>query len=373
MAGMTDKNYYEILEVEQSATTEEIRKAFQTKARKLHPDVNKEPDAEERFKEISEAYAVLSDDDKRKRYDAMRAGNPFASGYGSTTSTSGGYRPSSYGDPFGDSFAGWGWPFPDIGSWTSTTTRSRSYNPRPGADIDYEINLDDAAATTGTRQKFTYQRYVSCASCGGAGSVQAKEASVCPTCGGRGSISVDLSSLLGLGVFSTQCPECEGSGKVVVDPCSTCGGTGRVLSASEIEIDVPAGAHDGDELRNAGMGNAGTNGSEAGDFVTHVCIASERLTARQRMGFHTIGYILPFIVLGLILNTLSHMLWFIVISLGIGLFQALSEGIRFNKGWSRNALRAIASGVPSGLFLAFFVNGMYSCSSALVGHLILRG
>ena len=137
MASMNDKDYYAILGVEKDASTDDIRKAFQQKARKLHPDINKEPDAEERFKEVSEAYAVLSDPDKRKRYDALRSGNPFA-GYGSSPSQQGGYS-----DPFGFGGGPFGWgPF---GNATSRR-RSRAYRPRAGADVVYELTVDAKTA-----------------------------------------------------------------------------------------------------------------------------------------------------------------------------------------------------------------------------------
>ena len=221
MASMNDKDYYAILGVEKDASTEEIRKAFQQKARKLHPDVNKAPDAEERFKEVSEAYAVLSDPDKRKRYDAMRSGNPFAGGYGGAASSQGGYA-----DPFAGSPFGWG-PF----GGAASRRRSRAYNPRSGDDVIFDLTVDAATAAKGTRRGVTYQRYVSCSSCHGSGSVKSEHSETCPTCGGRGSITVDTGLF---GVMVMTCPECEGTGRVVADPCSACGGTGRTLSASEV-------------------------------------------------------------------------------------------------------------------------------------------
>ena len=140
MSAMTDKNYYEILGVSSDATTEEIRKAFQKKARTLHPDVNKAPDAEEKFKEVSEAYAVLSDEDKRRRYDAMRSGAPFM---GSSTSSA----PQS---PFGGGFGGYGGMpfggFGGFGGFGAQRGRATAYNPRSGADVVYDIELDSKTA-----------------------------------------------------------------------------------------------------------------------------------------------------------------------------------------------------------------------------------
>ena len=363
MASMNDKDYYAILEVAHDATTEDIRKAFQKKARKLHPDVNKAPDAEERFKEVSEAYAVLSDDDKRRRYDAMRSGNPFAAsgGYGSPS--------QPQGDPFaGDPF-GWGFPFGGMGGYGSArqTKRSRSYNPQAGGDVVYQLDLDVENAKKGCRRGLTYQRYVSCEACHGAGSVHADHAKTCPTCGGSGHISVDLSSLFGIGTMNMVCPECEGTGRVVADPCDACGGTGRVLSASEVVIDIPAGSHDGDTVRIKGMGNAGTNGSAAGDFVCRVGVAAERLGPRQAQGFQMMGFALPFLVLGLIANVLAQLAVIIVVPLAIGLWLVASGGGLLHHGgmWWRNAGKNVVNGFMNGATVAVFVTLMVSCMSGL--------
>ena len=155
---MNEKDYYAILGVDKDATTDDIRRAFQKKARKLHPDVNKDPGAEERFKEVSEAYAVLSDDAKRRRYDALRSGSPFA-GYASPAgSAGGGYG----GSPFGDFPFGWGFPFG--GGYGrgrgEPSARSRAYNPRAGADVSVRLDLDGDVAARGVRRGVTYQRYV---------------------------------------------------------------------------------------------------------------------------------------------------------------------------------------------------------------------
>lgn len=346
MAAMNEKDYYAILEVEQDATTEQIRKAFQQKARKLHPDVNKEPDAEERFKEVSEAYAVLSDDDKRRRYDAMRSGSPFGGvpgGYGNPAGTAGS---GSYGDPFG-----WGFPFGGSYDGRRTTTRSRSYNPKAGSDIIYDITLDDETATKGARRGISYQRYAPCEVCHGHGSVEHTHAVTCPTCGGTGHMTVDLSSLFGFGVVEMTCPECEGTGRVVEDPCTSCGGSGRVLTASEVVVDIPAGSHDGATVNVKGMGNAGTNGKESGDFICRVMLPAERLTERQSTGLGIIGFALPFIIMGII-NTGWHFNMIMgCLLVAFGAMQLLNDGVSGNRYWLRNAAKAIGNGVVRSLIL----------------------
>jgi len=360
MASMNDKDYYAILEVSRDASTDEIRKAFQTKARKLHPDVNKAPDAEEKFKEVSEAYAVLSDPDKRKRYDAMRSGNPFsASPYAGSGPSQGGY-PGAGSDPFG-----WGFPFGGYTTRQSRRTQSRSYNPRAGSDVVYDLTVEADVAKVGTRRGVTYQRYDACGVCHGSGSVEAGHAETCPTCKGTGHISVDLSSIFGFGVMEMECPECEGTGRVVADPCTNCGGSGRVLSASEVVVDVPADSHDGDEVRIKGMGNAGTNGSGSGDFVCRVCVPEERLTAEQTNGFHLLGFDVPFVVLGIVAGVLSSMSVFVALIAVLGVFMSFRGGIRHDARWWRNAGAAVMGGATNGLILAFLVVGMFSCSSGL--------
>lgn len=362
MASMNEKDYYAILGVSSDATTDEIRKAFQQKARTLHPDVNKEPDAEERFKEVSEAYAVLSDDSKRRRYDAMRSGAPFAGGYSS--SPYGGYT-SQQGDPFEGSPFGWGFPF----GTTTRRTSSRAYHPKAGADIVYDITVDEKVAAEGARRGVTYQRYATCDHCHGKGSVESAHAETCPTCGGSGHMVVDLSSLFGFGVMDMTCPECEGTGKVIANPCEVCGGSGRVLTASEVVIDIPADSHDGDEVRLAGMGNAGTNGSTTGDFVCRVGVPAEHVSPMQARGFHTLGFAVPFVLLGFASGSIMMTAGWWLLLIGIGLYLILRGGsvLGHSSRWWRNALVVFLSGIGAGAPIALFFLLMYSCNAAVWG------
>ncbi len=364
MASMNEKDYYSVLGIESSASQEDIKKAFQQKARKLHPDVNKAPDAEERFKEVSEAYAVLSDEDKRRRYDAMRSGSPFASPYGA--SPYGGS--SAAGDPFGGASPfGWGFPFGGYGA-QRRSAKSRSYNPRVGADVAYQLDLDASVAAKGTKRGVTYQRYVVCGHCSGKGSVQHEHAATCPTCSGTGHISVDLSGIFGIGSLQMECPECEGTGRVVADPCPECGGSGRVLSASELVVEVPANSHDGDEIRVPGMGNAGTNGQASGDFVCRIGVAGERLSQRQRMGFWFIGLSIPFVFVGLLTGTLGGVLGFVVVFLVVGAINAFREGVSHPKRWWRNGLMGLRDGVVQGLWWAVVLALIQRCTMTSPGN-----
>ena len=338
MASMNEKDYYAILEVDEKASTDEIRRAFQKKARKLHPDVNKAPDAEERFKEVSEAYAVLSDADKRRRYDAMRSGAPFAGGY-----------PGGAGAGYGGGSPFDGFPFSGAGG----QTKSRSYNPRPGADIAFELDIDFETAKKGTKRGVTYQRYAPCDVCNGTGSVEHAHAETCPTCGGAGRIRLDLGGMgiFGVTFFEVACPECEGSGKVVVDPCSACNGSGRVLTATEAVVEVPAGSHDGDVVRVEGKGNAGTNGREAGDFVCRICVAEERLDRSQESGFRLIGFGLPMLVIGLIQQQLMIMAIIGGAMVALGAMLVIRSGLRWNLRWWREGGATIISGATTGIII----------------------
>lgn len=368
MSAMNDKDYYAILGVEKTATTEEIRRAFQKKAVKLHPDVNKEPGAEERFKEVSEAYAVLSDPDKRRHYDQMRA-NPFAGGGMPTQPQGGSY---GYGGGSGDPF-GWGFPFgggasPFGGPYSggSSSRRSHAYNPKVGADIVYDLNLSAAEAKEGVSKGVTYQRYDTCAACHGSGSTSSGGSVTCPTCGGTGHVAVDLSWIFGAGAMEMECPECEGTGRVVAEPCERCGGSGREISASEVVVEVPAGSHDGREVRVRGKGNVGTNGREAGDFVCRVCVAEERLDPRSSTGFQLLGFLAPFYVFGLAAGVLASVAAVCLIPLVIALFLVVGGGL-LGRGstWWASAGRSFRHGAASGVVIALFTIALMSCSSAL--------
>jgi molecular chaperone DnaJ len=356
MSSMNEKDYYEILGVSKDATLEEIRKAFQQKARKLHPDVNKAPDAEERFKEVSEAYAVLSDPEKRQRYDAMRSGGAFGAGWGAPAQPGAG----SYGYPGAGPF-GWGSPFGG-----ATRKRSRAYNPRVGSDVVIDVQLTDDEACEGCKRGVTYQHFTACESCGGTGSVSHEHSETCPTCHGKGRIAVDVADLLGLGVMYVTCPECEGTGRVVAEPCTACGGSGRVLTADEVVVEVPAGVHDGDTITVKGKGNAGTNGRGAGDFVARVALPSERVSRRSATGWQLVGFTLPFWVAGALTGLLGAMAVVIAIPFVLGLYLLLADGIgKKSPRWWRNSMRYLGDGAANGILLAAFMFAFISCSAGM--------
>lgn len=356
MATMNEKDYYEILGVSKDATSRDIQKAFQQKARKLHPDVNKEPDAEEKFKEVSEAYAVLSDEQKRARYDAMRSRNPFA-GAPTASPYGGGYAGSAgYGNPFEGGF-------PFGGAWGQPRRGQAAYNPENGANVVVDIKLDAKEAKGGARKTVRYTRFDTCGHCGGSGSVSSEHAHTCPSCGGRGHIDVDLSFLFGAGTFQSVCPECGGSGKVVADPCPDCGGSGRTRVTSEQTIEFPAGTHDGDEVRIGGMGHAGTNGASGGDLVGRAHVEAERLEGKARTGFYLMGIVAPFLVLSAISGVFSAFAVMCFIPFAMGLFMVLSDGVLHHSllWWKRGAMQ-FANGFANGFMFALVSVWFASCS-----------
>lgn len=365
MAGMNEKDYYAILGVEKDATAKEIQKAFQQKARKLHPDVNKEPDAEERFKEVSEAYAVLSDEQKRARYDAMRSGNPFAGGTPGAPAGYGGGYSGGYTD-FGG-FGGFGFPFGGMGGFSSQRRRrsASAYNPAMGADVVVEVKLSREQARDGARVAVKYPRYEACDNCHGSGSVASEHHKTCPTCGGTGSIAVDL-GMLGMGQARMVCPECGGSGQVVADPCPVCGGEGRTRVQAEAVVEFPPSTHDGDQVRMKARGNAGTNGGEAGDLVGRAYVAAERMEGRARSGFYMVGLVLPFLVFSAFSGTLSVFMTICAIPLLLGIFMIASDDVLHRSVlWWKRGLQIMVSGVSNGLFFALISVWLTSCTQSL--------
>lgn len=362
MAGMNEKDYYAILGVSKDASQKEIQKAFQQKARKLHPDVNKAPDAEERFKEVSEAYAVLSDEQKRARYDAMRSGAPYASSAAQNPYGAGSARGSYYGGGFGG-FGG----FPFGGTWSEGRRpgreNSQAFNPEEGADVVIDVDLTPEEVKNGARKAVKYRRYEPCEHCHGVGSVSSEHAHTCPSCGGTGAMGVDMSFLFGGGMFQMVCPECNGSGKVINDPCPDCGGSGRRQVMSEAVIEFPAGVHDGSTVRVNGLGNAGTNGAAAGDLVGRARVAAERLDEQAQKGFRAMGMAAPFllfIALGrsfsvITIVGLAFFVW--------GLVNVLREvPTHRSMTWFKRGLSVFAHGLANTLIWVMLILCFASCS-----------
>lgn len=355
MSTMNEKDYYAILGVEKDASPKEIQKAFQQKARKLHPDVNKAPDAEERFKEVSEAYAVLSDEKKRARYDAMRSGAPMGTG--------------SAGDPYGGArgyYTG-GFPFGGpFGGGFGRRSAGVPVNPTDGADIVIEVNLSREQARDGARVAVKYQRFGTCERCHGSGSLDTGNVRPCPTCGGQGYIDVNL-GMFGMAAMRMECPDCGGSGSFLGDPCPDCEGSGRRRSAAEAVVSFAAGTHDGGVVRIPGRGNAGMNGGRTGDLVGRAKVSAERLEGRAASGFYWIGFVAPFLILSALSGVFSLFALICLIPLAAGVLMVVSDDVLHRSElWWKRGVRQAANGAMNGLFFALVSVWFTSCSNTML-------
>lgn len=268
-ADWASKDFYQVLGVSKDATTDEVKKAYRKLARKNHPDAN--PDdkgAEERFKAISEAYAVLSDAEQRKEYDEQRA--YFASG--------GGFRPGG-GGGFDTMFGGGG-NFSDLfgGMFGGGGTRTRTAQPRRGQDVESETSLTFAQALEGQTVSLRLSSEAACAACSGTGAAAGTMPRVCPTCSGSG---MQVSSQGGVFAMTETCRECRGRGLLVDNPCPVCHGSGRGLSTRTIQARIPAGVRDGQKIRLRGKGGPGEHGGPNGDLFVNVRVAPDRVFGRK--------------------------------------------------------------------------------------------
>jgi molecular chaperone DnaJ len=250
-------DYYGVLGLTRGASDSDIKKAYRRLARDLHPDVNPDPAAKERFQEVSRAYEALTDPDKRRVVDL--GGDPFDSGPGAAA-----------GSPFGGAgFGGLG----DImdaffgGGMGSRGPRSRV---RAGDDALIGLELDLEQTVFGTTEEITVDTAVLCGTCSGAGTAPGTHPTTCATCSGRGEVQSVQRSFLGQVVSSRPCPTCAGTGQVIPDPCPECGSEGRVRARRTIPVKVPAGVEDGMRIRLTGRGEVGSGGGPAGDLYVEI-------------------------------------------------------------------------------------------------------
>ncbi len=254
------RDFYEVLGVARDATQAQIKRAFVKLARTLHPDVNKEPDAEERFKEVSEAYSVLSDEQKRANYD--RYGSPDGpGGYGADYVDMSDIFGGGFGDIFDTFFGGGG---RSGGSARQARTRGRDMG------ITLRISLAEAAA--GVTKTVAYDRLAPCDDCGGTGASDGGAEKSCERCHGTGRVVQTQRTIFGEMQTQSTCPDCGGTGRVVENPCDTCGGQGRTPSHETVKVEVPAGIHSGQSIRIEGRGEAGVRGDVSGDLVVTIQI-----------------------------------------------------------------------------------------------------
>jgi molecular chaperone DnaJ len=254
----TTRDYYEILGLERSASDEEIKRSFRKLAQQWHPDVSTDPDADARFKEINEAYQVLSDAQRRQAYDMF--GRAGVGGTGA-----GGYGPFGGFQGFGDIFDAF------FGGAAPGGTARRTRRPS-GADLRYDLTLTFEEAIRGAEKDLTFTALDGCEACNGSGAAEGSTPATCPQCGGSGEVREVRSTLLGQMVNVTPCGRCRGTGQVIEHPCPTCRGDGRVERKRTLRVTVPPGIDDGHQIRLTGEGEAAPRGGTPGNLyvVTHV-------------------------------------------------------------------------------------------------------
>ena len=268
---MDKKDYYEVLGVSKSASQDEIKSAFRKLAKKYHPDVSKEPDAEAKFKEVQEAYAVLSDETKRKQYDQFGHA-AFQGGAGASGGGFGGFDFSgfSYDDIFDNIFGGFG----GFGG----SSRRGGNRATKGNDSLVKMTLSFEEAVYGTKKEIELEVTETCDECHGKGGF---DETTCEHCHGSGTITSEQHTIFGSFLSKTTCPHCGGKGKSYKRKCSECNGTGKIRVEKELEIKVPAGVDTGNRLRLSGKGSAGANGGPNGDLYIEFTVKDHDFYVRD--------------------------------------------------------------------------------------------
>ena len=249
-------DYYAVLGLARGATDSEIKRAYRRLARDLHPDVNPDPGAKERFQEVNRAYQALTDPDKRRIVDL--GGDPFDTAGAGTG-----------GSPFGAGFGGLG-DIMDAFFGGGATTRGPRSRVRAGGDALIRVELDLDETVFGTTKDITVDTAILCSTCSGAGTAPGTHPATCATCAGRGEVQSVQRSFLGQVVSTRTCPTCAGTGQVIPEPCPQCGGDGRVRARRTISVKVPAGVEDGMRIRLTGHGEVGPGGGPAGDLYVEI-------------------------------------------------------------------------------------------------------
>ena len=279
------KDYYEILGVSKTASDDELKKAFRKKAKQYHPDANpnNKAEAEKKFKEVNEAYEVLSDPQKRRMYDQFGTADPQQAGFGGAGGPfgSGGYysyTTSDFGD-FGDlgdifsSFFG--------GGFGGQRTTRRNNGPRKGEDLNLNLEITFEEAFMGVEKEVTIVRQETCSTCKGSGSKPGTNPVKCTTCGGTGQIRQVQATILGQVQTTRTCSACHGTGEVISEPCETCHGKGTVRKTPKVKVKIPAGIGDNQTVVLRGQGNPGTKGGPAGDIYITIRVKKHSIYKRD--------------------------------------------------------------------------------------------
>ena len=276
---MADKrDYYEVLGVDKNADDDTLKKAYRQLAKKYHPDMNPgDKDAEAKFKEASEAYAVLSDPEKRKQYDQFG----HAAFDGSAGGQYGGFDFSSmdFSDIFGDLFGG-------VFGGGSRSSRN-STAPRKGADVSVGVRITFMEAVTGVDREIEVTLKDECTECGGTGAKKGTSPETCTKCGGKGQVMTQQRTMFGMMQSVSACPDCRGTGKIIKEKCPCCYGTGYTSSKKKISVSIPAGIDDGQYVRIREKGEPGTNGGPRGDLMVGVRVTEHPVFKRQDMNVYS--------------------------------------------------------------------------------------
>lgn len=270
------RDYYEVLGLSKGASDEEIKKAFRKMAKQYHPDLNPgDKEAEMKFKEINEAYGVLSDADKKKKYDMYgHAGVDPSYGAGQGGGGFGGFGgfdgDIDLGDIFGSFFGG------GMGS-----SQRRSNAPQKGADREARVTISFEEAAFGCKKDISFTRIEKCAECSGSGAAKGTSAETCPTCHGTGSVRTQQRTAFGVFQSQSPCSACSGKGKIIKNPCPSCSGQGFVRKNKKLTVSIPAGVDDGQSVRLTGQGDAGRNGGPVGDVYVEISIKKHELFSRE--------------------------------------------------------------------------------------------
>ena len=272
MANENKRDYYEVLGLQKSASEDEIKKAFRKAAKENHPDLHPgDKEAEARFKEINEAYEVLSDPDKKSRYDQFGfAGVDPNFGAGAGGAYSGGFGDFDLGDIFGNIFGG--------GFGGSARTRN---SPMKGESIRQNVSISFEEAAFGCDKKITFNRVEPCPDCGGSGCAPGSSPQTCPDCRGTGTVVTQRQTMFGVMQTQTDCPKCGGRGKIINDPCKKCRGLGNVRRQKSIDFSIPAGIDDGQTVSKRGEGHVGLNGGPNGDLLVSVSVRPHEYFTRE--------------------------------------------------------------------------------------------
>ena len=270
---MADKrDYYEVLGVSKGASEDEIKRAYRSLAKKYHPDMNPgNAEAEAKFKEVNEAYDVLSDSDKRAKYDRFGhdAFDPTSGGggYGGFGGFGGG--DFDFGDIFSSFFGGGG------------SSHSRANAPREGDDVGARISISFEEAAFGCKKEVSFARIENCPDCGGSGADKGSDIEKCPECRGLGRVTVRQQTLLGYMQSQRTCQRCAGRGNIIKNPCKNCNGKGRIRINKKLEVNIPSGIDDGQNIILRGQGSAGLNGGPSGNLIIEIRVREDKIFRRE--------------------------------------------------------------------------------------------